>query len=162
MDGAISSTRQSTSYSLPAGEARTLRGEGKKEEVKKRMTLSETQTLGFSSTVQKTFLEEGAALRTAGYDPDAMQRNLKRLHDEVVALGADQEDLKRQLKDKTKQLNDGLKRLYNLTSGGVDALMTAVEKSSPAAKNIRRLRSRIRRSDYVESPAVQPVPMKTE
>jgi TolA-binding protein len=125
------------------------------------MTLSETQTLGFSSTVQKTFVEESQALKTAGYDPDAMQSNLKQLHDEVVTLGTEQEDLKRQLKDKTKELNAGLKRLYNLTSGGVDALMTAVEKSSPAAKIIRRLRSRIRRSDYVESPDVQPVPMKT-
>ena len=35
--------------------------------------------------------------------------------------------------------------------------MTAVDKSSPAARIIRRLRSKIRRTDLDESPTVPPV-----
>ncbi len=125
------------------------------------MALSEAQLLGYSETVHKTFGEERAAMKAAGYDPDAMARNLKGLHDEVVEVGAKQEDLKRELRDTTKRLEVLSKRLSNLTSGGVDALMTAVERSSPAAKIIRRLRSRITRPDGDTTPPVEPAPIKT-
>ena len=37
--------------------------------------------------------------------------------------------------------------------------MTAVDKSSPAAKIIRRLRSRIRRTNLEENPIAEPLPV---
>ncbi len=40
--------------------------------------------------------------------------------------------------------------------------MTAVDKSSPAAKIIRRLRSKIQRPDREEPLPAQPAPMKTQ
>jgi len=113
-----------------------------------------------SDTVQKTMEEEQAAMRATGYDPDAMNRNLKQVHDDTVAEDAHQEDLKRQLRGSTDRLKALRKRLYNLTSGGVDALLTAVDRSSPSGKIIRRLRSRIIRPDSNEPPAVKPVPEK--
>lgn len=124
------------------------------------MALSQAQLLGMSDTVQKTMEEEQAAMKATGYDPDAMNRNLKQVHDDLVAEDAHQEDLKRQLRGSTDRLKALRKRLYNLTSGGVDALLTAVDRSSPSGKIIRRLRSRITRPDSKEPPTVKPVPEK--
>jgi len=126
------------------------------------MSLSEAQILGFSENVQELFVKEGEALRKAGMDPAAMLQILKQVHAEAVALNAQQESLKRQLRDTSKKLEQLWQKLYNLASGYIDAAMTAVEKSSPAAKIIRRLRSRISRPDSEEKPAVQPMPVKTD
>ena len=125
------------------------------------MGLSETQVLGFSENVQELFEKEREALLKAGFDVDEMLRILKEVHDETVALNAKQESLKRQLRDTSIKLRKFKQKLYNLASGYVDAAMTAVEKSSPAAKIIRRLRSRIHRPDRQERPTVEPVPVRT-
>jgi len=125
------------------------------------VSLSETQILGFSENVQELFEKERAALKAAGYDVDAMLQILKQVHAQTLAQNAQQESLKRQLRDTTIRLKSLQKKLYNLTSGYIDAAMTAVDKGSPAAKIIRRLRSRIRRPDLAEVPQVQPVPEKT-
>jgi uncharacterized coiled-coil DUF342 family protein len=126
------------------------------------MSLSEAQLLGMSDTVQKSIDEEQAAMKATGYNPDAIRNNIKQVHDEVVAEDAHQEDLKRQLRESTERLKVLCKKLYNLTSGGVDALLTAVDRSSPAGKIIRRLRSRIARPNPKEVPAIQPIPQKNE
>ena len=126
------------------------------------MALSETQVFGFSENVQELYVKERAMLKAAGYDVDEMLRILKKVHEETVALNAQQESLKRQLRETSIKLREFKRKLYNLTSGYIDAAMTAVEKSSPAAKIIRRLRSRIHRPGATdEEPAVQPVPEKT-
>ncbi len=125
------------------------------------MSLSETQVFGFSENVQELFEKERAVLVRAGFDVDAMLLNLKQLHGETLAMNAQQESLKRQLRDITNSLKAMKRKLYNLTSGYIDAAMTAVEKSSPAAKIIRRLRSRIRRPGLDESPVIPPVLEKT-
>jgi hypothetical protein len=129
-------------------------------ERKAKMTLSVAQLLGMSDTVQKTMEQEREPMKATGYNPDAMEANLKKVHDDFVAEDARQEDLKRDLRDSTRRLEALKKQLYNLTSGGVDALLTAVDRSSPSGKIIRRLRSRITRPDSNEAPAVKPVPEK--
>jgi uncharacterized tellurite resistance protein B-like protein len=125
------------------------------------MSLTEAEILGLSENVQELFVNVKVALKGAGYDADKMLEILKQVHAETVALNAQQEALKRQLRDTSKRLEVLFQKLYNLASGYIDAAMTSVDKSSPAAKNIRRLRSRIRRPNLAESPAVQPAPEKT-
>jgi len=125
------------------------------------VSLSETQIIGFSENVQELFVKERDALKAAGYDVDAMLRILKQVHADTVTMGSRQESLKRQLREATDGLEKLRRKLYNLTSGYVDAAMTAVEKSSPAAKIIRRLRSRIHRPGVEPIPPVEPRPVKT-
>ena len=103
-----------------------------------------------------------APLIAAGYNADEMLRILKEIHDEAVALNAKQEELKRDLRDTSIRLRKCMRKLYNLASGYIDSAMTAVDKGSPAAKIIRRLRSRIQRPDREEPLPVQPAPMKTQ
>ena len=126
------------------------------------MSLSVAKLLGMSDSVHKSIDEERVAMKATGYEPDAMRNNIKQAHDEVVAEDAHQEDLKRQLRESTQRLEGLCKKLYNVTSGGVDALLTAVDRSSPAGKIIRRLRSRLSRPDPKEVPAIQPIPQKSE
>jgi len=126
------------------------------------MALSQAKLLGAAETVGKTMDEEQAAMIASGSDPATMKRNLMKVHDDLVAEEAHQEDLKRQLKESTDRIEALRKKLYNLTSGGVDALLTAVDRSSPAGKIIRRLRSRLSRPDRDEVPALQPIPESTQ
>jgi uncharacterized coiled-coil DUF342 family protein len=126
------------------------------------MGLSVAKLLGLSDSLQKSIDEERAPMKATGYNPDAIRDNIMQAHDEVVAEDAHQEDLKRQLRESTERLEVLCKKLYNLTSGGVDALLTAVDRSSPAGKIVRRLRSRLSRPDSKEVPAVQPVSQKNE
>ncbi len=99
-------------------------------------------------------------LTAAGHDVDKMLRIHQELHDETVALNAKQEDLKRELRETTIKLQKLLRKLYNLSSGYIETAMTAVERGSPAAKIIRRLRSRIRKADKDDGSAVRPVPVE--
>jgi len=124
--------------------------------------LSDTQTFGFSTNVLELLVKVVAALNAAGFNGDEMRENLQKMHDKAAALNAQQEQLKRDLRDTSIELRKCMRELYNLASGYVDSAMTAVERSSPDAKIIRRLRSRIRRPNVEESPAVQPAPMKTQ
>ena len=123
-----------------------------------KMALSQAKLLGAAETVWKTMDEEQAAMIASGSEPQTMKRNLMKVHDDLVTEEAHQEDLKRQLRESTDKIEVLRKKLYNLTSGGVDALLTAVERSSPAGKIIRRLRSRLSRPDTQAPPAIQPVP----
>jgi len=125
------------------------------------MGLSEAQIFGFSENVQELFEKERAVLEKAGYNVDEMLKILKQVHADTLAINAEQESLKRQLRNTTTRLKTMKRKLYNLTSGYIDSAMTAVEKSSPAAKIIRRLRSRIRRPDLDERITIKPTPEKT-
>ena len=95
-------------------------------------------------------------------DVDEMLRIHQKLHDEAVALNARQESLKRELRETSIKLRKCMRKLYNLSSGYIETAMTAVERGSPAAKIIRRLRSKIQRPDREEQLPVQPAPIKTQ
>jgi len=62
-----------------------------------------------------------------------------------VTLNTSQESLKRQLKATTNAYVVTRERLYIVASGALNTVMAAVEKNRPSAKNIQRLRSRIRK-----------------
>jgi hypothetical protein len=117
------------------------------------------QTLGFSGDVQNVFKKEKKSLKRAGVDAETVVRRIRGLHDRTASLNARQESLKRQLRQTTVAYVATQKKLYVVCSGAVDTAMAALEKNSPAAKNIQRLRSRIRKP---RGPAAIPPPPPPE
>jgi hypothetical protein len=113
-------------------------------------------TLGFSEDVQGALVKERTSLKEAGVDPDVVLARIETLHAKAASLNAHQESLKRELKATTEEYVATLRKLYITCSGALDMAMASVEKSSPAAKNLQRLRSRIRRDR--PSPAAPPPP----
>ena len=116
------------------------------------------QILGFSEDVQKNVGKEASALDKKGTDAEKMLEQLKEQHEQVSALNAQQESLKRQLKATTSAYMEARLRLYVWCSGALDTVMAAVEKNSAAARNLQRLRSRIRRPKGVTGAVTLPVP----
>jgi len=116
------------------------------------------QTLGFSEDVRGAFGKERASLKEAGVDADTVVARIETLHARAASLNARQESLKRELKSTTEAYVATLKKLYITCSGALDMAMAAVEKNSPAAKNLQRLRSRIRRARGSPQAAPPPPP----
>jgi len=103
------------------------------------------QVLGFSEDVQKAIEKESANLKKNGTDPDVLLKSIVVHHEQTVALNAQQEALKRQTKATTGAYENSLETLYVVCSGALDVMMAAERKNSDAAKNLRRLRSGVRR-----------------
>jgi len=103
------------------------------------------QTLGFSGDVQNVYKKEKRSLKRAGVDAETVVGRIRGLHERTASLNARQESLKRQLGQTTAAYVAVQKKLYIVCSGALDTAMAALEKNSPAAKNIQRLRSRIRK-----------------
>ena len=117
------------------------------------------QILGFSEDVQKAVGKEASALEKKGTDAEKMLGQIEEQHEQVAVLNAQQESLKRQLKATTTAYMEARLRLYVTCSGALDTVMAAVEKNSAAAKNLQRLRSRIRRPRGPTEAAILPVPV---
>jgi len=116
------------------------------------------QILGMVEDVGKAAEKEAEAIRKAGTDPEKLTAPMLALRDQMVALNAQQEDLKRQLKRTTDLYVATKRRLYNVTSGVLDVEVAAVGKNGPSGRNLQRLRSRVRRPmkrAAVEVPAVR-------
>ena len=113
------------------------------------MTLSETQTFGFSETVRKLLEEEREALEKAGWDVDTILSGLEELHDGTVAANETQEAAKRQAKAATETFVAMKRQLYVTCSGYLDMAIAAVGKDTDAAKNLRRYRSQISRPEPI-------------
>ncbi len=122
------------------------------------MGFSHAQILGFSKDVQKVLDEERAALKQMGVDVRELIAQIQRPHEQTVAVNAQQEDLKRQLKATTVTYMATRRKLYVIASGALDTAMASVEKNSDAAKNLRRLRSRVRAPRGPGAPAAGLLP----
>ena len=121
------------------------------------MGLSETQIFGFAENVLKLLEKERAALKKGGVDIDAVTATLESLIEVAVAANAAQHDLRRQAKASTGHSEASSKRLYVASSGFLDMAIAAVAKDSDAAKDFRRLRSRIERPPQADVLPVEPV-----
>ena len=124
------------------------------------MSLTQTEILGFAQNLLKLIDEEEAALEKAGLNVDEMRKDVSKKLENAVRANARQEDLKRELRDSTVVVEESNDDLYRTTSGYLDACIGMVGKGTTAAKNFRRLRSRIRmpgeQSD--EMVTVEPTP----
>jgi len=116
------------------------------------------QILGFSEDVQKAVGKEADALEKKGINSEKIHGEIQEQHEEVASLNAQQESLKRQLKATTAAYMAARVKPYFTCSGALDIMMAAVEKNSSAAKNLQRLRSRIRRPRGPTEAAILPVP----
>ena len=108
------------------------------------MSRTQTEIVGFAQNVRELLLKEHDALVAAGIDVDGFQRNLDKKIAAAQHANAQQESLKRQLKESTETVEATHDDLYRTSSGYLDAGIGAIGKGTPAAENFRRLRSRIR------------------
>jgi hypothetical protein len=125
------------------------------------VAFSETQTFGFGENVLKLLEKEKAAFKRGGMDVDAVIATVRSLLEVAVTANAQQHDLMRQAKAGTAHSDAMTKRLYVASSGALDMAIAAVEKNSPAAKEIQRLRSRASRPPAgveaaVRTPIIKP------
>ncbi|HEV8594479.1 MAG TPA: hypothetical protein VGR51_03015 [Thermoplasmata archaeon] len=107
--------------------------------------LSHTETLGFAEIVAKAIEGEAEALRKIGVDPEKLIERILTRHRRASGLNARQESLKRDTVSTTAEYVEAIKDLYVVSSGGLDILLAAMGKNTDAAKNMRQMRSRIRR-----------------
>ena len=123
------------------------------------MTLSYTEKIGKGKRVIELFVTEPAMMKAAGFDAEHIAKVLTEKVEATVAADARQEDLKRQLKGTTREVEALADDLYRTSSGYLDATIAAAGKGSDAANNIRRIRSRVRMpGEPAGTPTVQPLP----
>jgi len=126
------------------------------------MGYSEAQILGLVEKTEDLQVTERATLTGANLNVVSMREELLALHRKANDSNERQEQKKRELKEATAEHEKDLKRLYVLASSQLDMMIGAVEKDSIAAKNFRRIRSRLKRPDAddlaVAQPVTQPVP----
>ena len=127
------------------------------------MTLSETQVFGFGENVLKLLQKEKDALHKGGMDMDSVLVLQGTLLEAAVQANAQQHDLKRSAQAATAASVKMTRRLYVTSSGFLDMAIAAVAKDSAAAKEFRKLRSRIGRpsqgpDSLFPEPAPAPAP----
>lgn len=108
------------------------------------MTYTQTEIVGFGNNFLELIDEEEPVLEKGGLKVDEFRRDVSKKLETATKANARQEDLKRQLKEATRAVEAANDDLYRTTSGYLDACIGVVGKGGPAAKNFRRLRSRIR------------------
>ena len=130
------------------------------QKVGKKMGLTEAEKLAIGENVLVMYGQERILLKKGSLDVDELAGILELLLEEAKAANAVQESLKRQLIASTKVATAKLQKAYITASGMLDMAIAAVDKTSDAAKNFRRLRSRVRMPDQAEEarPLPEPVP----
>ena len=106
---------------------------------------SHAQVIGFMMQVLAAVRTERATIRKAGVHVDALLAAVQELQERTSALDARQEALKRELRETTRLYWQVRKEAYRSASGLLDIAMGALGKASTAAKNFRRIRSRLQR-----------------
>jgi len=102
------------------------------------------QVIGFSEDVCEACQKMRTTLQKAGVDPDRLIAPVQKLQEQTLARNAEQEELKRKTKESTVGYEASLQELYIVSSGVLDTMMAAAGKTSDDARNLQRLRSRIR------------------
>jgi len=121
-------------------------------------TATETEVWGVSEGVQGIFGRHPAALENAAIDVREALARMRAMHAEAFAANQLQESLKEQLKAQTEYSRMLNRKLYLMVSGYLDTAIAAVGKGSTLAKQLQRVRSRIRRPAGISVSAVEPLP----
>jgi len=122
------------------------------------MSLNETAKIGAAENVLTLFGQERNALTKGGLNVDELMGALSLQLEEAKGANAFQESLKRQLKASTQLTAAKIRKAYITASGMLDMAMAAVDKTSDAAKNFRRIRSRIELPDKADEAETLPQP----
>jgi len=118
--------------------------------------------MGCVEKVESALETERKPLIKGGLNVDLLKEALTSLHEQARQTNEQQEQLKRMLKTTTNAHVVLLRRLYTMASSILDMMIGAVQKGSVAAKNLQRIRSRIKRPNGVEAPTVEPLPQATD
>lgn len=108
------------------------------------MSLTQTEKLGFGKNLLELVDEVAPELQGTALDPEKIRRDLTEKYERAAAANARQEDAKRVSVEATAEMDGASDELYRAASGYLDAIIGVVGKGSPAARNMARLRSRIR------------------
>jgi len=111
------------------------------------MALTQTEIEGFMKGFLGLVDEQEALLEKLPVNVREMRRIVTEKLETAVRKNARQERLKKELRESTVDVDAANDDAYRTTSGFLDALIGAVGKGSPAAKNFQRVRSRIRQPD---------------
>ena len=125
------------------------------------MVMTWTEILGFLMSILDILSQEKLALVKGGMDVDLVSAEVAHALEEARAANDIQESHKRQLRTSTDLVEARARRAYIVGSSALDMAMGAVSKDSPAAKNFRRIRSKIRQEKNDVNAVVQPVPVPT-
>ena len=116
------------------------------------MSMTTTETLGFTEGVIEFMTSNQAELLAAGLDVSTSLTLLGTLKGNAVTSNCRQEGLKVQLKTATAETETALGTLYDTTSTKLDAVIGVLGKTSELAKQAAKLRSDIRRGPRPASP----------
>ncbi len=123
------------------------------------MSPTEAETFALGDNVKGLIVREAPALKKGGMDVDTAIVTLDAVLQGALAANTLQHDLRRESQAATARSVEMTHRLYVTASGFLDMAMAAVQKDSPAAKEFRVLRSRMRRPrEGEETPAPAPEP----
>jgi len=122
---------------------------------------TEAELWGVSEGIRGAFEKEKPAIAKAGVNVDEALALMRAAHEEAFGANQQQESLKRQLRAQTAYSQVLQKKLYLIMSGYLDMAIAALGKTTPAAKELQRFRSRIHRPAASKA-TVQPLPEATQ
>ena len=121
------------------------------------MSLTQTEKLGFGKNVLGLVDDVAPELEGTPLDPAKIRKDLAAKYERAATANARQEEAKRVALESTAESDEASDELYRAASGYLDAIIGVVGKGSPAAKNMQRLRSRIRMPGEPTPEATTPV-----
>ena len=124
------------------------------------MTMSEAQVSGAIGDIAEALIQAEKPLAKVGVNGPKFGAELLTDRERCEKADAEQELAKRVQREKTKAKDAAYHRLWVKGSGFLDIVIAAVEKDSDAAKNFRRIRSRVARPPAGET--TQPAPLPVE
>lgn len=116
------------------------------------MPMTHTETIGFCSQIAQFLEENTATLQSNGVDVTNWITDLKSKRDSAITKNAEQDDLRVQLKAKTAEAQTAIDSAYRTASSRLDAVIGALGKSTPLAKQAAKLRSTVTRKTKKEIP----------
>jgi hypothetical protein len=116
------------------------------------MSLTTTETLGFSEGLIAFMTSNQAALAAAGLTVGPFITELGSQKSDAVTKNEQQEALKAQLRMKTEETTTAFGTLYDNASTKLDAIIGVLGKTSELAKHAAKLRSAIRRGSGSAAP----------
>ncbi|HEV8594383.1 MAG TPA: hypothetical protein VGR51_02525 [Thermoplasmata archaeon] len=108
------------------------------------MSLTQTEKLGFGRNLIGLVDEVAPELEGTALGPGKIKDDLLEKEKRAAQANARQEDAKRASMEATAEMDGATDAFYRAASGYLDAIIGVVGKGSPAARNMARLRSRIR------------------
>ena len=127
------------------------------------MARTQTETVGFIENTQKALRKVRTKLEKAGHNPAAIDAILTMAREQCSEANAVQEKMKRELKAQTVKVVSLNRKYWGIASSYLEAAIGAVGPGSDEAKNLQRLRSRIRDpAQAAEATTQEPLPEATQ